>query len=83
MDLMPRVTFCRPQIASVGWTEEEAQAAGHETKAGSFPFRALGKSVLLGHTAGHDVKVTIGVGAHCSQSMTQLRAKGDRMLMLP
>jgi hypothetical protein len=50
---------------------------------GKVPFRALGKSVLLGHTDGHDVKVTIGVGARCSQSMTQLRSKGDRMLMLP
>jgi hypothetical protein len=50
---------------------------------GRVPFRALGKSVLLGHTDGHDVKVTIGVGARCSQSMTQLRSKGDRMLMLP
>ncbi len=28
-------------------------------------------------------KVTVGVGAQCSQSMTQLRAKGDRMLLLP
>src|SRR3990170_3092108 len=48
MDLMPRVTFCRPQIASVGLSEEEAAAAGHEVKAGSFPFRALGKATIVG-----------------------------------
>ena len=39
--------------------------------------------IILGHTDGHDVKVTIGVGSQCSQSMTQLGAKGDRMLLLP
>ena len=52
MDLMPRVTFCRPQIASVGMTEEEAKAAGHEVKAGSFPFRALGKATIVGEIDG-------------------------------
>ena len=58
MDLMPRVTFCRPQIASVGWTEEEAQAAGHETKAGSFPFRAIGKATIVGEVDGFAKIVT-------------------------
>jgi dihydrolipoamide dehydrogenase len=58
MDLMPRVTFCRPQIASVGLTEEEAQAAGRETKAGSFPFRALGKATIVGEVDGFAKLVT-------------------------
>ena len=48
MELMPRVTFCRPQIASVGLSEEEAKAAGREVKTGSFPFRALGKATIVG-----------------------------------
>ena len=52
MDLMPRVTFCRPQIASLGWTEEEARGAGHEVKTGSFPFRALGKATIVGEIDG-------------------------------
>ncbi len=52
MDLMPRVTFCRPQIASLGWTEEEARKAGHEVKTGSFPFRALGKATIVGEIDG-------------------------------
>ncbi|RPH36398.1 MAG: dihydrolipoyl dehydrogenase [Chloroflexi bacterium] len=52
MDLMPRVTFCRPEIASVGLSEAEASAAGHEVKVGSFPFRALGKATIVGEVDG-------------------------------
>ena len=52
MELMPRVTFCRPQIASVGLTEEEARARGYEVKTGSFPFRALGKATIVGEVDG-------------------------------
>ena len=52
MQLMPRVTFCRPQIGSVGMTEAEAKEAGHEVKTGSFPFRALGKATIVGEIDG-------------------------------
>ena len=52
MELMPRVTFCRPQIASVGLSEDEARAAGREVKTGSFPFRALGKATIVGEIDG-------------------------------
>ena len=52
MELMPRVTFCRPQIASVGLSEEEARAAGREVRIGSFPFRALGKATIVGEVDG-------------------------------
>jgi dihydrolipoamide dehydrogenase len=52
MEQMPRVTFCRPQIASVGLSEEEAKAAGREIKTGSFPFRALGKATIVGEIDG-------------------------------
>ena len=52
MDLMPRVTFCRPQIGSIGFTEEEARAAGTNVKSGSFPFRALGKATIVGEIDG-------------------------------
>ncbi|MEO6294472.1 MAG: dihydrolipoyl dehydrogenase [Candidatus Limnocylindria bacterium] len=69
MDLMPRVTFCRPQIASVGLSEEEAKAAGHEIKIGSFPFRALGKATIVGEIDGFakfiaDAESGILLGAH-------------------
>jgi dihydrolipoamide dehydrogenase len=52
MDLMPRVTFCRPQIASVGMSEEEATSGGRDVKVGSFPFRALGKATIVGEIDG-------------------------------
>jgi len=69
MDLMPRVTFCRPQIASVGMTEAEAEAAGHRVKSGSFPFRALGKATIVGEIDGFaklvaDAETDILLGAH-------------------
>jgi len=69
MDLMPRVTFCRPQIASVGMSEEEAKAAGHEIKTGSFPFRALGKATIVGEIDGFakfvaDAESGLLLGAH-------------------
>ena len=69
MDLMPRVTFCRPQIASVGLSEEEAKAQGREVKSGSFPFRALGKATIVGEIDGFakfvtDAESGVLLGAH-------------------
>jgi dihydrolipoamide dehydrogenase len=69
MDLMPRVTFCRPQIASLGLTEQEASAAGRSVKTGSFPFRALGKATIVGEIDGFaklvaDAESGILLGAH-------------------
>jgi dihydrolipoamide dehydrogenase len=52
MELMPRVTFCRPQVASVGLTELEAQEKGITVKVGTFPFRALGKATIVGQVDG-------------------------------
>jgi dihydrolipoamide dehydrogenase len=69
MELMPRVTFCRPQIASVGLSEEEATAAGREVRTGSFPFRALGKATIVGEIDGFakfvaDAGTGVLLGAH-------------------
>jgi dihydrolipoamide dehydrogenase len=69
MDLMPRVTFCRPQIASVGMTEAEAREDGREVKVGSFPFRALGKATIVGEIDGFaklvaDAESGLLLGAH-------------------
>jgi dihydrolipoamide dehydrogenase len=69
MDLMPRVTFCRPEIASVGMTEAQATDAGHTVKVGSFPFRALGKATIVGETDGFaklvaDAETGLLLGAH-------------------
>ncbi|MAH83633.1 MAG: dihydrolipoyl dehydrogenase [Rhodospirillaceae bacterium TMED8] len=49
---IPGCTFCHPQIASVGMTEEEAIEAGHKLKIGRFPFIGNGKAIALGETNG-------------------------------
>jgi len=49
---IPGCTYCQPQVASVGMTEEKAKAAGHKLKIGKFPFSANGKSRAAGETAG-------------------------------
>ena len=49
---IPGCTYCQPQIASVGLTEEKAKAAGYEVKIGKFPFRPLGKAIAIGETDG-------------------------------
>jgi dihydrolipoamide dehydrogenase len=49
---IPGCTYCQPQLASVGLTEEKALAEGHELKIGRFPFRPLGKAVAIGEMEG-------------------------------
>ncbi len=46
--MMPRCIYCVPQVASFGYTEEEAKAAGYEVKISKFPFQANGKALGLG-----------------------------------
>ena len=50
--LMPRATYCQPQIASFGLSEEEAQEQGYEVKIGKFNVQANGKAVAMGETEG-------------------------------
>ena len=45
-------TYCNPQIASVGLTEEEAQKKGLKVKVGRFPFIGNGKAIALGEEEG-------------------------------
>ena len=52
MNDVPGCTYCQPQIASVGYTEEEAREAGYEIKVGKFPFKANGKAVASGEPEG-------------------------------
>ena len=47
-EVMPRCTYCQPQVASFGITEAQAAERGHEVKVGKFPFRANGKALGLG-----------------------------------
>ena len=49
---IPGCTYCQPQVASVGMTEQQAKDAGHKIKVGKFPFQANGKAVGAGQTEG-------------------------------
>ena len=66
---MPRCTYSRPQVASVGLTEEQAAEAGVEVKIGKFPFSALGRAMINDDTEGF-VKIVAAadtgevIGAH-------------------
>ena len=62
-------TYCNPQIASVGLTEEEAQKKGLKVKVGRFPFIGNGKAIALGEEEGliktiFDVDTGEMLGAH-------------------
>ncbi len=47
-EMMPRATYCQPQIASFGLTEAQARERGYAVKIGRFPFQANGKALGLG-----------------------------------
>jgi dihydrolipoamide dehydrogenase len=66
---IPGCTYCSPEIASVGMTEEAAKAAGYEVKVGKFPFSASGKASAAGAKEGfvkviYDAKYGEWLGAH-------------------
>jgi len=49
---IPNCTYCSPQVASVGLTEEQAKEKGLQVKVGRFSLQASGKAVALGDTEG-------------------------------
>jgi dihydrolipoamide dehydrogenase len=51
-DRIPAGTYCEPQIGSVGLTEAQAKAAGHEVKVGKVPFSANSKASIVGSHEG-------------------------------
>jgi len=66
---LPGCTYCSPEIASVGYTEQGAKDAGYEIKVGKFPFSASGKASAAGAKAGFvklifDAKYGEFLGAH-------------------
>jgi dihydrolipoamide dehydrogenase len=52
MRLVPNCTYCDPEVASVGLTEQKAKEEGYDVKVGKFPFSASGKARILGETDG-------------------------------
>lgn len=66
---MPRCTYCKPQVASLGYTEAQAREKGYEIKIGKFPFIASGKALGLNEREGFvkiiaDAKYGEILGAH-------------------
>jgi len=66
---IPGCTYCNPEIASVGYTEDQAKEAGYEVKTGKFPFTASGKASAAGHKDGFvkvifDAKYGEWLGCH-------------------
>lgn len=49
---VPRCTYSRPEVASIGLSEREANEKGHEVKTGKIPFRAIGKALVYGEVDG-------------------------------
>ncbi|MEJ2597220.1 MAG: dihydrolipoyl dehydrogenase [Anaerolineales bacterium] len=68
-EMMPRATYCQPQIAAFGLTEAQAKERGYDVKIGRFPFQANGKALGLGEASGWiklvtDAKYGEILGAH-------------------
>jgi dihydrolipoamide dehydrogenase len=66
---VPGCTYCHPQVASVGLSEERAKAAGFEIRVGRFPYLGNGKAIALGEPEGlvktiFDKKTGRLIGAH-------------------
>lgn len=67
--LVPKCTYCSPEVASVGLTEEEAKEKGYEVKVGKFSFKANGKALVFGDSSGFvkfvsDAKTDDLLGVH-------------------
>ncbi|WP_440899390.1 dihydrolipoyl dehydrogenase [Actinosynnema sp.] len=67
--MIPRATFCQPQIASFGWTEAQAREKGFDVQVAKFPFTANGKAHGIGDYSGFVKLISDGkhgelLGAH-------------------
>ncbi|MEW2356677.1 dihydrolipoyl dehydrogenase [Spirillospora sp. NPDC029432] len=67
--MIPRATYCQPQVASFGWTEAQAKEQGFDVKVAKFPYSANGKALGMGEGEGFvkvisDAKYGEILGAH-------------------
>jgi len=77
----PRATYCRPEIASIGLTEEQVKAAGTPYKVGKVPFQAIAKAIIggeyegfakvIGATEGGDTLGVHVVGPHATDLIAE------------
>jgi dihydrolipoamide dehydrogenase len=68
-DMLPRATYCQPQIAAFGYSEKQAREKGYDINVAKFPFQANGKAHGLGDATGFvklisDKKYGELLGAH-------------------
>jgi dihydrolipoyl dehydrogenase len=81
-NIIPRVTFCRPEVASFGLTKQQAEEEGYEVKEANFPFRAIGKALIEGEPNGFvkvvaDAETDLLLGMHAiGPKVTDLIAEG-------
>ena len=81
-DLVPRVTFCRPEVASFGLSKAQAEEEGYEVKESKFPFRAIGKALIEGEPNGFfkivaDAETDLILGMHAiGPKVTDLITEG-------
>ncbi|MCD1260713.1 dihydrolipoyl dehydrogenase [Paenibacillus athensensis] len=79
--LVPRCTYTRPEIASIGWTEQQASERGHSVKTGRFSFKAVGKALVYGDADGfvkvvadaktNDILGVHMIGPHVTDNITE------------
>jgi len=81
-NLVPRVTFCRPEVASFGLTKAQAEEEGYEANETKFPFRAIGKALIEGESNGFfkivtDAETDLILGMHAiGPKVTDLITEG-------
>jgi dihydrolipoamide dehydrogenase len=82
-NLIPRVTFCRPEVASFGLTKQQAEEQSHQVKESKCPFRAIGKALIEGDPDGFlkivaDADTNLILGMHAiGPHVTEVIAEGS------
>ena len=81
---VPSCTYCQPEVASIGLSEEEARRRGYEVVVGSFPFAASGKAKILDDSRGfvmivaekkHDEVLGVHIiGPHATELISEATA---------
>ena len=85
---MPRATYSRPQVASIGLTSEQCAEQGLKTKVGKMPMQASGKAIIEGDTTGFakviaDAETDEVLGVHLiGHHVTELIAEASTAMLL-